>query len=62
MSIELTPAVILAIGLAMESLTRNLLSQISQMTEDELNAFIAEKEAEKADHDTWLKQQMEGGT
>jgi hypothetical protein len=60
MSVELTPAMILAVSLAIESFTRMILGQIAAMTDEELDAFIIQKEAEKAEHDEWLKKQLGG--
>ena len=54
----MTPEMILAISLAIEAAVRNIVSEVAKMNDAELDAFIAQKEAEKADHDAWLKEQL----
>jgi hypothetical protein len=54
----MSPELILAIAAAIEMLTRNLLREIEEMTEEEKDAFIAEQKVRKMEHDAWLKSKV----
>jgi hypothetical protein len=56
----MTPEMILALSLALEAAIRGIVSEITAMNEEELDAFIAQKEQEKAEHDAWLEEQLGG--
>ena len=52
------PRFVLAMSLTVETAIRNLLAKYDEMTEEELDVFIAQKEKEKVDHDAWLDQHL----
>ena len=53
------PRFIAALSIGMDVAVRNLLSRIAEMTDEELEAFIATKEQEVADHEQLLEDQIE---
>lgn len=52
----LTPEIILAIATGIEMLTRELLRDLENMTEEERAEWVQKQKARKADHDRWLEE------
>ena len=52
------PEAIMAIAGTIEHFTLQLLRNLGNMTPEELEAFIAEQEQRKADHDRWIDEHM----
>ncbi|MHC4310862.1 MAG: hypothetical protein ACYSW3_00140 [Planctomycetota bacterium] len=52
------PEAVMAIAASLEHFTLRLLRDLGNMTPEELEAFIAEQEQRKADHDRWIAEHM----
>ncbi len=51
----LRPDVIMAVSTAVEVIVRDLLRKVGNMTEEELDIFVAEQEARGVGHEEWLE-------
>lgn len=52
------PEAVMAIAGTIEHFTLQLLRNLSNMTPEQLDAFIAEQEARKAEHDRWIEEHL----